>query len=863
MDNPDTADLPASRVEQLACAKCGAVMDVSACEPFSEVACPACSQRNPVPMRLDNFLLLSLMGKGAMGAVYHGLDESLGRQVAIKVMQKKWGQDQQFVDNFLREARAAAALNHPNIVQVYSCGQMAGQPYIAMELVAGGRLDTLMAKSTEIHELQALQIAIHVAEGLKAAAEIGLVHGDIKPENIMFDRHGVAKVVDFGLARFMAQQDSGEIWGTPYYIAPEKARGQLVDQRSDIYSLGATLYHVLTGQPPFEGTTATEVVLARLKMPAPKVQDLRANVHQETSDLVARMLEADPFLRYPNYDSLLSDMRAALRAVKQGPVMTPSQKKKARKPVGVIIIIAVAALALLGGGLYGLLKPRKPDPPKPTVKYIKKLIGGRLVNVPVTDEPAAATNAVVAGAGTPAPNATPGAADTNAAAAGTAPAVPITLDPFTTNQSQQVAAILRDAKKGAADDIVARLQPVYDQFAPASTPRLWLRVFEGIAYRLDGREEDAWKYWTEVKNSPIPAVPAGQPNPDKLLAAMGAGLANPAAGTTSIRTEAALLPPWAKAVVSFCEGFQQLLAKEQAEATSALKAYAEDTNGVPEWAYGMQPLAQSLVAQLDSVTALQKEAADLREAGSTAEALRKVEEFAAGVDPLFAPFVAPMIPKLKRQVDKDAAVRKEAEDAQAHIAQAATEIARADGLRKANQAALVQAKDFRKLVQDLKTKQPEYQTVEGQQAFNNLLESYQRMADLKQFLLDVIPKVPFDKAPAQFGGTVISANQDGVRVALAGGRGDLVREWAWVTPKLYVGMCNHYILSVNLADKDRADKLLSLAVLCYHIGGRKIAADLLDKAAALDPDVRAKGLALMPDVLTPEVAPAAGAAPAL
>jgi serine/threonine protein kinase len=221
------------------------------------------------------------------------------------------------VESFLREARAAAALNHPNIVQIYSCGQEKGQPYIVMELVGGGRMDQLMEDGKKVDEVRLLQVALDVAEGLKAANGANLVHGDIKPANILFDQNGTAKVVDFGLAQFVnRQQEQGGIWGTPYYISPERARGGKADHRSDIYSLGATLYHALTGLPPFDGKTATDVVVARLKAPPVKILDLAPTLQPQTAAVIERMMAADPVLRYPTSASLLADLKAALQAAK-------------------------------------------------------------------------------------------------------------------------------------------------------------------------------------------------------------------------------------------------------------------------------------------------------------------------------------------------------------------------------------------------------------------------------------------------------------------------------------------------------------------------------------------------------------------
>ena len=314
----DSTELFADNVGQTACHKCGNVVDCSQAKPFSVVECPQCEARFSAPGKLGQFILLKVMGKGAMGATYKAYDRTLGRYVAIKAMHRKLGKDQKRVDAFFAEARALAALNHPNVAQVYSLGTEKGQPYIVMELISGGQLDRLYSREKPLEESRAMDLLIDVAEGLKAAGNIGLIHGDVKPANILLDDQGVAKLVDFGVARLGGGQvTKDDALGTPYYVAPEQIRRKTVDLRTDIYSLGTTLYHALTGQQAFKGKDVKEVLKARLTGPTPDPRAVRPDLRKETADLVMRMMSRDPAGRQSSYDELLAEMWRAYQAVGQ------------------------------------------------------------------------------------------------------------------------------------------------------------------------------------------------------------------------------------------------------------------------------------------------------------------------------------------------------------------------------------------------------------------------------------------------------------------------------------------------------------------------------------------------------------------
>ena len=258
-----------------------------------------------------NFLLERELGKGGMGGVYMGRDKMLDRPVAVKVMLKEYGSDAEFVEKFKKEAQAAARLIHPNIAQVYSYGIADGMPYIAMELVAGGSLFQLMENSGANSDVpRVMKICEQVAQALRCAADQGLVHGDVKPENVLLDANGNAKLVDFGLAAM--QKDTNEIWGTPYYIAPEKVKKEQVDYRADMYSLGGTIYHALTGVAPFEGEDAPAVVRKRFEGAPKKPSEVRPGLSPQIDFLVMKMLAMSPSDRYPTWEALLVDFKKVL-----------------------------------------------------------------------------------------------------------------------------------------------------------------------------------------------------------------------------------------------------------------------------------------------------------------------------------------------------------------------------------------------------------------------------------------------------------------------------------------------------------------------------------------------------------------------
>lgn len=361
---PDAAaaETPAEEDEPLlqTCPNCAALLDVSDEEPFAQVHCPLCGTAMRARTQLKNFSLVETLGSGGMGAVYKARDTNLNRVVALKVVRKEYSSDPEYLAKFEREARITAAVNHPHVVKVFSFGSDHGLFYIAMELVDKGSLDDLMALQGRVAESQAVEVGIQIAQGLQAAHEVGLIHRDVKPGNILFAEARTAKIVDFGLALLAEHEaeERGEVWGTPYYVAPEKLDHQPEDFRSDIYSLGGTLFHAIAGRPPYEAESASVVALKHLKSQPVSLQAFAPDVSSATAYVINRMLHKNPDERYQSYKDLIEHLQYAKaqlleashkpRAPKQRVVV---QSKEQQSIVGWISFALL--VILLGLGIAG------------------------------------------------------------------------------------------------------------------------------------------------------------------------------------------------------------------------------------------------------------------------------------------------------------------------------------------------------------------------------------------------------------------------------------------------------------------------------------------------------------------------------
>jgi eukaryotic-like serine/threonine-protein kinase len=302
------------QLRMVTCAGCNAKVFIPGdLQPLSTTPCPKCGYQIMMPMKLRQFELRAFIAAGGMGAVYRAFDLVLEREVAVKVMKQELVNDAQALESFYREARAAASLNHTNIVHIYTFDEDEGRKYLAMELADQGSLDSRIELYQRLSEVEVLDIGIKMASALDLALKHGFLHRDIKPGNILFNDENEPKLVDFGLARKAEAEHNPEegAWGTPYYVAPEKIKREPETFSSDMYSLGGTLYHALTGHVPFEAPTVEELVMAHVNVPATPPNQVVPEISQAGSDVLLQALAKHPYDRFRSYDEFIMAMHAA------------------------------------------------------------------------------------------------------------------------------------------------------------------------------------------------------------------------------------------------------------------------------------------------------------------------------------------------------------------------------------------------------------------------------------------------------------------------------------------------------------------------------------------------------------------------
>ncbi|MEE9180084.1 MAG: serine/threonine-protein kinase, partial [Vicinamibacteria bacterium] len=304
-----------------------------------------------IKQKLSHYKILEEISRGGMGVVYRALDTKLDREVALKVLPEELVADTDRRERFIKEAKAAAALEHPHIAVIYEIDEAEGTTFIAMELIRGEKLSETLEKNP-LPLGQSLELAIEVAEGLARAHDKGIVHRDLKPTNVMLTEDGHAKIIDFGLAKLIAplsgdaseemetalrrETDPNVVMGTVSYMSPEQARGAKVDHRSDVFSFGILLHEMLTGRAPFRGASGIETLNAILKESAPRLPALGPEVSEvasfELQRIVDKCLAKDPKDRFQWMKDLVVDLRALWRRL-QTDSMAPMAGSGAHRPV--------------------------------------------------------------------------------------------------------------------------------------------------------------------------------------------------------------------------------------------------------------------------------------------------------------------------------------------------------------------------------------------------------------------------------------------------------------------------------------------------------------------------------------------------
>jgi len=326
------------------------------------------------PHQIPGYQVLGKIGAGAMAVVYKAKQLSLNRIVAIKVLPKRFTENKEYVERFYKEGQAAGKLNNPHIVQAVDVGEAGGYHYFVMEYVEGKTLYEDLAAGKVFGEQEAIDVIIQVAEALRHAHSLGLIHRDVKPKNIMINKDGVVKLADMGLARETtdieaAKTERGKAYGTPYYISPEQIRGEMdIDGRADIYGLGATFYHLVTGRVPYMADDPVEVMRKHLKNELVPPDHINTTLSSGVSEVIEVMMAKNKADRYSNVDELLVDLKAvragqapvlahkridvsALEQLEDGEAVETPEKVDVEQTIGryktVILILAAASIFLL------------------------------------------------------------------------------------------------------------------------------------------------------------------------------------------------------------------------------------------------------------------------------------------------------------------------------------------------------------------------------------------------------------------------------------------------------------------------------------------------------------------------------------
>jgi eukaryotic-like serine/threonine-protein kinase len=319
----------------------------------------------------ERYEIEELVGTGGMSSVYRARDRLLERLVALKVLHPHYGDDEEYVERFRREARSVAQLSHPHIVTVIDRGEDDGQQFIVFEYIDGENLKQLLMRTGPLPTRRALELAVEIADALAFAHEHGLIHRDVKPQNVLVSPDGDAKVTDFGIARSLDVEhgvtQTGTVLGTSNYLSPEQASGKQTTQSTDVYSLGVVLYELLTGDVPFPGENFVAVAMKHLNEQPPDLLEQRPDIPLRLAAAVDRALEKNPAHRFPSMDQFAWELRQCLAEldspeaertlITQSPVIrasAPRRVRARRSRTPIYVVLALIAAAAIVAGVLGL-----------------------------------------------------------------------------------------------------------------------------------------------------------------------------------------------------------------------------------------------------------------------------------------------------------------------------------------------------------------------------------------------------------------------------------------------------------------------------------------------------------------------------
>ncbi|MBM3860940.1 MAG: serine/threonine protein kinase [Verrucomicrobia bacterium] len=802
------------------CPSCKGVIPLEGREGLTHVDCPHCGAPTVVPVEFRGFLLLHALGFGGMGTVYRAMDLSLNRMLAIKILRRKLASSNEFLENFRREAQAAAAVNHNNVARVFSFGHHEGQCYLVMELLERGSLDDRLTKIGKVPEKEVLDIGIQIANGLKAALDTGLLHRDVKPGNILFNEQGVPKIVDFGLARpkdadHQAGSSAEPVWGTPYYIAPEKLTTHTEDFRSDIYSLGATLFHAMTGRPPFDAATAVDVAVKHTTTPAYSLKTYLPTVQDATAQVIGRMIAKNPSDRYESYDALIADLEKTKKALEE------AEKKPAiltqtgeRISVSSIILTVVGLLAIMVAGVFLWLNRDKflPEQPAPAPQPV---VTQQVVRTTVKTEDVNFNNI-----------------------------------PGWRAAAQQLA-------EGKMTEALLGYGALQKQKEIRSQPNhlRWLHYAEGVGFLLNNQSKEASESFAKAEDSVLQSQ-----LPSKITAI---NFVSPLAGVMlkklpqASMDKAADMPRWAVHLSDFNAGLFELRVRHYTNAAPRFTRYAKATpNADHRWMYAFQPLAAALARECSAVPQAINHAGQLYKQGDLPEALKSLKEQQAKTQIPFFKAQLGSASNALRQRDEELRKRQQQERLAAETREREQQQQRQLEQQRKKQEAdekliaaveteapkLLAAYDFKKLLEDYQAIQSKLQTAGARARLARHLARLKTLAELKRDLAAAFARQPFNgediKQPggAAFIGKLTRATD--TELGFVVDFGDSKHEWGELQPATIVMLAAFYARTEKT--EQQALWYFRIAVFCKQYALDRFVDAYAQEAIKLQPSLEAE-----------------------